>query len=65
MKQINQKHLVGLLKAYPNIKDSEVHVWAAKHGYSTHKVEEGIYKIAQKCVKERRPIIATSKRRTL
>ena len=53
MKQIKQKNLIGMLKAHPNISDSTVHMWAIKHGYKIDKVEEGIYKIAQKCVRKK------------
>jgi hypothetical protein len=53
-KPLKQKHLVGFLKAYPNPRDEEIHIWAAKHNYKIDKVEEGIYKIASKCVRRRR-----------
>ena len=52
MKQLKQKQLLGLLKAHHNIKDSDVHLWANKHGYKVDKVEEGIYKIATKCARK-------------
>jgi hypothetical protein len=50
-KPLKQKHLVGFLKAYPNPKDEDVHVWAQKHNYQVDKVEEGIYRLATKCVR--------------
>lgn len=56
MKQLNKKHLLGFLKAYPNPRDEEVHLWAKKHDYQVDKVEEGIYRIASKCVNRRKGI---------
>ena len=61
MSKIKEKQLIGFLKAYPNPKDEEVHVWAKKHNYSVDKVEEGIYKVATKCV--RRPTSSRTIRR--
>ena len=61
MKQVKQKQLVGFLKTHNNPSDKSVHTWAQKHNYEIDKVEEGIYRIATKCV--RRPTSFRSIRR--
>ena len=48
-----QKQIVGYLKVNPRPSDFEVHLWAKRHGYAIDKVEEGIYRIAGKCVKKK------------
>ena len=50
---IKQKELIAVLKSHKNISDGTIHRWATKHGYKIDKVEESIYKIAQKCVRKK------------
>jgi hypothetical protein len=50
---VKEKQIVGYLKVNPRPSDMEVHIWAKRHGYAVDKVEEGIYRIAGKCVKKK------------
>jgi len=49
-----KKGIVKFLLNHPNPKDERVHMWAIKHNYKVDDVEEAIYKIASKHVKEKK-----------
>ena len=51
---IKEKQIINFLKRNQNPKDERVHMWAMKNGYKVDAVEEAIYKLASKHVKERR-----------
>ena len=50
---VKQKQLIGFLRTHNNPSDKTVHTWAKKQGYKVDRVEEGIYRIATKCVRKK------------
>jgi hypothetical protein len=51
---MNQRKLIKFLVKNKTPNDVKVHAWAENHGYNVSKVEEAIYKIAAKHVREKR-----------